>query len=374
MNVQTGNNTLPETNKKHRAVAIWLIAGVLMLIIQVALGGITRLTGSGLSIAEWKPLLGAVPPMNDKEWNAAFDLYKIKASGQFVYQNSSFTISDFKAIYFWEWMHREWARLMGLVFIIGFIVFFLKKYFDRQMVMPFVILFILGGLQGAVGWIMVMSGLNAEDTHVNHIRLAIHFIAALVLVCYVLWFAVQLLIPGRQRVQHKAMHRFTIITIALLALQLIYGAFMAGMKAATAAPTWPTINGSWLPQGMGTYSGKTFSGLELLTSQPIMVHLIHRTLAYTLFFVIIAWAFWAIRIGRQQGSSLLVKAARWPLVLVLVQVLLGIFTVLNAPLMTQSRFGKFELLAESHQLVAMFLLMSLIVNLYLVKRVRASVG
>jgi len=336
--------------------------------IQVLLGGITRLTGSGLSIAEWKPILGAVPPMNEKAWTEAFELYKQKAAGQFVFQNSDFTLSDFKSIYFWEWLHREWARLMGGVFIAGFAYFFIKKYFDKQMVVPFVILFVLGGLQGGVGWIMVASGLNPEDTHVSHIKLALHFIAALILLCYVLWFALQLLIPKEKLVRDNRLHRYTVITIGLLVIQLIYGAFMAGLKAAPAAPTWPKINDSWLPQNIGTYAGNSYSGMHLIADQPIMIHLIHRTLAYTLFFVIIVWSIWALKVAAKNKSALLKKASYWPVVLVLCQVLLGIFTVLNAPLMTQNKFGRFEIIAELHQLVAMFLLMSLMANLYIVGR------
>lgn len=356
------------SGKKRKAVAYWLLAGVIMIMIQVLLGGITRLTGSGLSIAEWKPILGAVPPMNEKAWTEAFELYKQKAAGQFVFQNSDFTLSDFKSIYFWEWLHREWARLMGGVFIAGFAYFFIKKYFDKQMVAPFVVLFVLGGLQGGVGWIMVASGLNPEDTHVSHIKLALHFIAALLLLCYVLWFALQLLIPKENLVRDNRLHRYTVITIALLVIQLIYGAFMAGLKAAPAAPTWPKINDSWLPQNPGSYGGNSYSGIHMITDQPIMIHLIHRSLAYTLFFMIIVWAVWALKTAARNKSALLKKASYWPVVLVLAQVLLGIFTVLNAPLMTQNKFGRFEIIAELHQLVAMFLLMSLMVNVYIVRR------
>ncbi|PZF73032.1 heme A synthase [Taibaiella soli] len=342
-----------------------------MIMIQVLLGGITRLTGSGLSIAEWNPILGAVPPMNGKQWDAAFELYKQKAAGQFVFQNSDFTLSDFKSIYFWEWLHREWARLMGGVFVVGFVYFLLKKAFDKQMIVPFVILFVLGGLQGGVGWIMVASGLNPEDTHVSHIKLALHFMAALILLCYVLWFALQLLIPKDNLVRDNHLHRYTIVTIGLLVIQLMYGAFMAGLKAAPAAPTWPKINGSWLPQNLETYAGNSYSGVHLIADQPIMIHLIHRTLAYTLFFVIIVWGAWALKVAAKSNSSLLKKASYWPVVLVLLQVLLGIFTVLNAPLMTQNKFGRFEIIAEMHQLVAMFLLMSLMVNIYIIRRQKA---
>jgi cytochrome c oxidase assembly protein subunit 15 len=365
---QPAITTEAQQKKQQKAVAYWLLIGVAMVLIQILLGGVTRLTGSGLSIAEWKPILGAVPPMNDKDWDAAFELYKVKASGQFLYHNSDFTIGDFKAIYFWEWLHREWGRFLGVVFLIGFVYFLVKRYFDKKMITPFVILFILGGLQGAIGWIMVASGLNPEDTHVNHIKLAIHFIAALILLCYVLWFALKLLIREDQRVHHPGFFRFTFFTLVLLGVQLVYGAFMAGLKAAPAAATWPDVNGTYVPEQVTQYSGNTYSGSHIFTDHPIMVHYMHRTLAYTLFFVIVIWCVQALRIARQQQAPLLRKGAWSTVGFTVLQILLGIFTVLSAPLMTQNKFGRFELLAELHQMVAIFLLMSLVVNLYVVKK------
>src|SRR5215470_9743790 len=170
------------SKKSSRPVAIWLLLGIAMLMVQVLLGGITRLTGSGLSITEWKPIMGALPPMNDEQWNVAFDKYKQIA--QYKYLNSSFTLSDFKFIFFWEWFHRLWARLIGVAFIIPFIIFLIQKRFKKQMIRPMIILFLLGALQGLVGWIMVMSGLEDSDRlYVSHYRLAIHFILALVLIC-----------------------------------------------------------------------------------------------------------------------------------------------------------------------------------------------
>ena len=180
--------------KKSNAVAIWLLIGVGMIIIQVLLGGITRLTGSGLSITEWKPILGAIPPMNEAAWLKAFEQYK--QIGQFKHLNFEFTLSDFKFIYFWEWFHREWARLIALVFLIPFIYFLVKKMFRKEMINPLIILFLLGAAQGLIGWIMVASGLNDENLYVNHIRLAIHFTSALGLLVYTYWFAMLLLVPS----------------------------------------------------------------------------------------------------------------------------------------------------------------------------------
>lgn len=342
-------------DKKRRAVAWWLIAGVVMIIIQTLLGGVTRLTGSGLSITEWKPIMGAIPPLNEAEWNKAFDGYK--QIGQYKYLNSDFTLSDFKFIFFWEWFHRLWARMLGVVFLIGFVYFLAKQYFSRDMIKPFIILFILGAFQGLIGWIMVASGLNEENLYVNHIKLAAHFVSAMVLACYTLWFALQLLVPEPKRVISKTLSNSTVAVIVLLFLQLTYGAFMAGLKAAMAAPTWPTINGMWVPGTLGSNSW---------INDKINVHFIHRGLAYLLFAAVIVWF---DRSAAQARLSTLFRTVRlWPLILVFLQVVLGIITVISAPHIIPGKFGLFESLAELHQLVAMFLLMSLVVNLYVVKR------
>src|SRR6476660_1369115 len=193
--------------------------------------------------------MGALPPVNDQQWNEAFDKYKQIA--QYKYLNSHFTLSDFKFIFFWEWFHRLWARLIGVVFVIPFIIFLVQKRFRNEMIKPLLILFLLGLLQGLVGWIMVQSGLeNSELLYVSHYKLAIHFVLALGLLCYALWFALQLLVPAHQLMINKSLRGFTGWLIALLTVQLIYGAFMAGLKAATVAPTWPTINGVWWPENV----------------------------------------------------------------------------------------------------------------------------
>lgn len=327
-----------------------------MIIIQVLLGGVTRLTGSGLSITEWKPIMGALPPMSDKEWNEAFDGYKQIA--QYKYLNSHFNIDDFKFIFFWEWFHRLWARLLGVVFAIGFVFFLIRGYFKKDMIVPLVVLFILGAAQGLVGWIMVASGLNDTNLYVNHIKLALHFIAALILLCYTFWFALKLLIPEKQVVYNSSFRNITIAVIAVLTIQLVYGAFMAGMKAAMSAATWPDINGMYLP---GTLASESW------INHPINIHFIHRGLAYLLFALIMFW-FAAAKKAAVSGSTYLNKARWWPFTLIWIQVILGIVTVISAPKQVFGKFGTFEILAEMHQLVAMFLLMSLVVPLYLARR------
>jgi cytochrome c oxidase assembly protein subunit 15 len=369
------NPTLQTTAaRRQRAVARWLLLGVAMLIIQILLGGITRLTGSGLSITEWKPILGALPPMSEAEWQIAFEKYK--GIAQYRYLNAHFSLSDFKGIYFWEWLHRNWARFgLAIVFAAGFIYFLVKKYFDRRMLAPFIILFLLGALQGAIGWIMVQSGLNDTDLYVSHIRLAIHFMAALLLLCYTLWFALKLLIPDNGRLPDGRLRNFTIIVIALLCLQLVYGAFMAGLKAAPAAPTWPDMNGAWTPGQVHQYGGRQYIGSEAYTSHPIAVQFIHRTLAYTVLGFIIAWVIVVGRHTRDASPGHRLCTWRWwPLGLALLQVALGIFTVLHGDRQTiAGHFGTFELLALMHQLIATALLVSLVSNLYLMRARKAGV-
>lgn len=338
--------------RSSRPVAFWLLTGVAMMIIQVLLGGITRLTGSGLSITEWRPIMGALPPMNGHQWNEAFDKYKQIA--QYKYLNSSFTLNDFKSIFFWEWFHRLWARLIGVAFIIPFIIFLIQKRFRKEMVRPMIILFLLGVLQGLVGWIMVMSGLEDSDhLYVSHYRLAIHFILALGLICYALWFALELLIPKEKIVANNSSKRFTGWLIGILLLQLIYGAFMAGLKAAAYAPTWPDINGSFLPHG-----GSRSTGLLQIFDNPIMVHFIHRNLAYLLLILIIVWY---AKAGKIHDSALFKKTKWLPLTIVLLQIITGIFTVLNSPNPTALLW-----LGVTHQFIAMMLLLSLILEFYLV--------
>lgn len=319
-----------------------------MIIVQVLLGGITRLTGSGLSITEWKPILGAIPPLNEADWQKAFDQYK--TIGQFKHINFDFTLSDFKFIYFWEWFHREWARLIGVVFAIPFIWFVVRKRIEKRMINPMIILFLLGALQGLIGWIMVKSGLNEENLYVNHIRLAIHFISALGLLCYTLWFAMLLLVPDQERVdagKHLTLTRWVLV---LLVVQLIFGAFMAGLKAATFATTWPSINGSFIPPSMANDSWTDF------THDPLAVHFIHRNLAYVLT-ILIAILF--IKTKSLSAGIFFSRLRMAMMVLVLLQVVLGIATVLTANDPTALLW-----LGVSHQFVAMMLLLDLVAMVF----------
>jgi cytochrome c oxidase assembly protein subunit 15 len=347
-------------DKQNRIIARWLLIGVGMLIVQVLLGGITRLTGSGLSITEWDPIMGAIPPLNETQWQQAFKGYQQIA--QFKYLNNSFTLNDFKFIFFWEWFHRVWARLMGVVFLIPFIYFLVKGYFKKWMIVPLIMLFVLGGMQGVIGWIMVSTGLNDQNLYVTHFSLAIHFIAAMMLIGYTLIFALSLLVSKEERIKNSSLKNFAYIILLLLTIQIIYGAFMAGLKAANTAPTWPSINGSFVPANI--FSNNFFQDA---LHNPIAIQFIHRTLAYIIFILIVAW-WWKARM--ENISPAFNKAKNWLLILVLSQVVLGILTVLNSTSIVAGKFGVFEWLAELHQLTGMLLLMCLLSVLYIVEASR----
>lgn len=336
-----------------KPIAIWLLIGVVMIMIQVLLGGITRLTESGLSITEWKPITGTIPPLNTSEWQAEFEKYK--NTDQFRYIHANFTLHDFKSIYFWEWLHRFWARLLGIVFLAGFFYFLLKRKFKNEMIIPMVILFLLGALQGLVGWIMVRSGLVAEKMFVGHIELATHFIAALVLLCYTFWFALSLLISGQNLVISPSLKKFAIIIICLLFIQLIYGAFMSGLKAATAAPTWPDINGKMIPDQVNNLS----PWWKNLTDNKISVQFIHRVIAYMLTILVFIWTMKAAKIK----SNYLFNKTKWmPLFFILVQVVLGILTVIRSP------YGdNLICFGLAHQFIAMLFLITMIWMLFLIR-------
>jgi len=341
----------------NRPVAIWLLIGIGMMIIQVLLGGITRLTGSGLSITEWKPIMGAIPPLNEQQWLEAFHRYK--QIPQYQYINTHFTLNDFKFIFFWEWFHRLWARLIGVVFFIPFIWFVYKKKINRTMVKPLLILFLLGGLQGLVGWIMVASGLQ-DLVYVSHIRLAIHFILALSLLCYTAWFVLRLLVPKNQYVYNTSLRKITITIMVILVIQLIYGAFMAGLKAATTAATWPTINGEWFPSNFTSYGNQHYRGFQIIINHPLVVQFIHRSIGYILAVIILFGYYQAKKIKNQ--SLLLNKIYMLPLGMVLLQIILGITTVLYSANSTALLY-----LGVAHQFVAMILLLVCVCILHLIR-------
>lgn len=339
--------------------------GVALLLVQVILGGITRLTGSGLSITEWNIVTGTLPPLNHAQWEEAFARYR--QTEQFRILNAGFSLSDFKFIFFWEWFHRLWARMVGVVFIVGFVYLLWKRKMKTWMIRPLLILFLLGALQGAVGWIMVLSGLTGDALYVVPAKLALHFLFAAVLVVYTFWFGLELTIPVQELVRSRVLHRWTMAILILVFVQLLFGALMAGNKAAIAAPTWPAINGDWIPPAV------TDQGLSLrnLAGNKILIQFIHRGLAYLILIGVGIWTMIAYSLGAVPAYF---QRTRWlPLTMVCLQILLGILTLLASPDLVPNRWKAFDWLAQCHQVTGLLFLLTMTLMLYLVRAVKHSV-
>jgi len=340
-------------NRSDKAVANWIMIGVAMLIIQILLGGITRLTGSGLSITEWDVITGTLPPLNQQQWLEEF--YKYQQTPQYRLLNFNFTVGDFKFIFFWEWFHRLWGRLIGVVFLIPFIIFLIQKKFRPEMIKPLLILFLFGALQGAVGWIMVASGLTGDAIYVKPTKLAMHFVLACILISYAFWFGLQLKVKKESLIRDSGLKKFTWSIAILLFIQLTSGALLAGHKGASSAPTWPDINGSFIPASIFKMS------LIGVIENPVVIQFIHRSIAYLLVLMIFIWT---VRALKTKALPAFCKARWLPAVLVLIQTTLGIFTVLTSTRIRAAKWNIFEWMAQLHQLVAIFLLLSLIAVLF----------
>jgi heme a synthase len=341
-----------------RPIAVWLLIGVIMIIIQVILGGITRLTGSGLSITEWNVVTGTLPPMNQQDWMSEFDKYR--TTEQFKQLNSGFTLSDFKFIFFWEWFHRLWGRLIGIVFIIPFFIFLYQRRFKKFMIKPLVILFLLGALQGAVGWIMVASGLTGDAVYVRPTKLAMHFVLAMILLFYTYWFFLQLSTSKEDRTENKGLRNFSWAILLVLFLQFFWAALMAGHKAAVVSPTWPYMNGSFIPAGVFSAPGGWISIID----NPFVVHFIHRMLAYLLVILVIVWT---VKAYRSKTTSAFNYARPWPMIMVLMQTTLGILSVITSRGIRAYEWNGFEWMAQLHQVGGMLLMLSLVHVLFLTR-------
>ena len=290
-----------------------------MIASMVVVGGITRLTNSGLSMVEWKPIMGTLPPLSEEEWQEAFTKYQ--AYPEFKEINYDFTLEEFKSIFWWEYIHRLLGRVIGIVFIIPFIVFWIKGYFNRSWIIRLSILFVLGGFQGLLGWYMVKSGL-VDNPDVSHYRLAAHLISAIILFSYTVWLALDWRYPEKGVMRVKKYRIALYSVFALTIIQITYGAFMAGLRAGLFYPTYPKMNGEWIPEGL---EGKLFSsGWVFLTSNITAIQFIHRWLAIILALMIIA-------IYYHFGPSLLKENKRrlgLLVIIVLIQIVLGIITII----------------------------------------------
>jgi cytochrome c oxidase assembly protein subunit 15 len=252
--------------------------------------------------------------------------------------------------------------LIAVAFVVGFVYLVAKKYIKKEMVNPLLILFLLGALQGAIGWIMVASGLTGDAVYVRPTRLAMHFIFALGLICYAFWLGLRLTVPAKSRINHPELSRWAWVLIIVLFVQLIFGALMAGHKAATVAPTWPTINGSWVPDGLLKEEPLLLNFFE----NKVTIHFVHRGLAYALLILIIIYSVKVFRI--QPAPEIFRQARRIPPILVTLQVILGIYSVLTSTRIVPNRWGTFEWMAQLHQITGMLLLLSLVAMLFLTRQ------
>lgn len=300
----------------NRAIYSWLLSGIALVSLMVIVGGITRLTQSGLSMVEWKPVVGIIPPIGEMEWTLEFEKYK--QTPEFRLINSDFTMDDFKRIFFWEYVHRLIARIMGLVFIVPLIWFFLKGVINKKLMTHLVVIILLGLLQGLMGWLMVKSGM-VNMPHVSHYRLAMHLGLAIVLILYI--YHTALCVKSGWRQKQKKMSLSLGFIGVLLLLQTAYGAFVAGLKAGKMYNHFPKMDSHWISEDV-MYSFKIF-GVKSFFESPSLVQFIHRITGLTLL-ITVCFLFFKSR----KATSRLKSDATALSALIVVQVILGIATLL----------------------------------------------
>lgn len=332
--------------RDNRKVFYWLLVGCLLIFIMVIVGGITRLTHSGLSISNYKLISGTIPPLNEVEWQRAFELYK--QYPEYEKLNYDFSLQDFKDIFFWEWLHRVIGRFIGVVFIIPFLYFLFRKQLSRSTIKKCIILLCLGGFQGFLGWYMVKSGL-IDRPDVSHYRLAIHLTAAFVAFAYTLWVALDIWYPIKKEIQKKFRDLIR-LGLTLLLLQIIWGAFVAGLDAGWIHNHWPLMNdGKWIHE---TVTTEQYPVWKNFVEGKSGVQFVHRYLAYIVVAIIVVIWFKARKMTltatQKNGVNILVG-------LVLLQFVLGIFTlILQVPVW----------LGVMHQVAAFFLVATMTFTLH----------
>lgn len=305
----------------RKAVSIWLWFIAFMILMMVIIGGLTRLTDSGLSIVEWRVVGGTIPPLNDAQWQEAFDKYRQFPEYQLTRRGMA--MDAFKFIFFMEWFHRVWGRLIGLVFFFPMVYFaFVKKVIAPRFLIRLIGLFALGGLQGVVGWLMVQSGL-VDKPHVSHYKLTLHLSLALVSLSFALWYAWKLTFPPNPSADAylQRMRKPAVVVAGLLALQIMGGGMVAGLHAGHSYNTFPKMLGFWMPKEVWSYD----SLLRNFIDNPVMLQFIHRWWAMVVAIGILALT--AIWQGRVAETRL--RFGLWAMAaLVVVQVCLGIATLL----------------------------------------------
>ncbi len=304
-------------------VVIWLLTGCLLVFAMVAVGGITRLTGSGLSITEWNVIMGAIPPMTETDWQVAFEKYQ--DSPQFQQQNFHFSLPDFKKIFWWEYIHRLIGRLTGIVFIIPFCWFLLQKQLDGKLLLRLLFIFALGGFQGFIGWYMVSSGL-VDNPRVSHYRLATHLLTAFTTFGFIFWTTLGLLYPVKKEngLSKAGIYRVSLFLFALVLLQITFGAFVAGLKAGMVYNTFPKMGDEWMAASVGMAWEN--DGWKSLVENLASIQFVHRSLAWML---VLVYGLLLILCRREKKISVeemkSLRLTGWALLL---QFVLGVFTLL----------------------------------------------
>lgn len=333
---------------QNKSVIYWLLSGCIIIFIMVVVGGITRLTGSGLSMTDWHLVTDTFPPMTEAAWQQAFDAYKQFPEYKLINVHNNFQLADYKFIYFWEWFHRFIARILGLVFIIPFIYFLIKKKLDNETLKKCLILVGLGILQGAIGWFMVLSGLQ-KNPDVSHFRLSLHLTWAFIIFAYTLWVALDLMYPNKTEVI-LPLRKLARITLFFILLQIIYGGFVAGLDAGFIHNHWPLMS-----DGQFFHDSITLekdSWLARFTEGKSGVQFVHRTMAYVVVGLILFLFFkskkYSLSVEQKKGLNAL-------LIVVFLQFTLGVLTLLySVPLW----------LGVTHQAVAFFLLAAITYTLH----------
>ena len=326
MTSTTAENLAPQLTSAQpdahqaRALRLWLCCVVLLVVAMILVGGATRLTDSGLSITEWKPVTGVIPPLSDSAWQEAFGAYQ--KIPEYLELKRGMSLDEFKTIYWWEWGHRFLGRMIGVVFLIPFIGFWAAGYISRNWLPRLAGLFVLGGLQGAVGWYMVKSGLVTR-VDVSQYRLAAHLGIAFAILGYTLWLIFDLGAPQRRVVRSgsRAPAWVGAIVLALVYLQILAGGTVAGTDAGFGYNTWPLINGAFIPSGLGEAEPWFLNLFE----NPLTVQFDHRMLGYVVVLATIAQAAW---LALRRRDSELITGSFTVMCFALLQAALGVWTLL----------------------------------------------
>lgn len=313
-----------------RSVIIWLVIGLVMVFIQVILGGITRLTESGLSITKWEVVSGTMPPISQKDWQEAFDLYK--ATPQYREINEGMTFDDFKFIYFWEYIHRFWARIMGFVFLFPFLYFLKKRFLDKAILKNLFRVVLLAILAATFGWIMVASGL-IERPWVNAYKLSIHLMIAFAVFAVLEWTflkSINLNIESLFKESDILNIKLIYFVGIVLVVQVFFGGVLSGMKAAVVFPSWPDMNGSYFPKVIfdtNQWNWDNFNNYDKNELMPALIHFLHRNTAYLLFF---SGSYMALQLYRNARNFITKYVGIAFFCSLIFQIILGIITILNS--------------------------------------------